>query len=97
MNAQIYNAVVNKNILEFTYDGHFRQVEPHTYGVSKKNNDILSAYQVSGGSKDGKVPDWKLFKLDKIIGLRILENKFTSPRPGYSQNDSRMIKIYCEL
>ena len=97
MNTKICNAISDKQLLEFYYDGHFRKVEPHTFGISKRGNDLLAAYQVSGGSKEGRVPDWKQFNLNKIEGLKVLEETFTSPRTGYVKGDSRMIKIYCEL
>ncbi|MFV2016265.1 MAG: WYL domain-containing protein [Candidatus Heimdallarchaeota archaeon] len=97
MNSQICDAISNKQVLEFSYDGHFRKVEPHTLGVSTKGNDLLAAYQVSGGSKKGKIPDWKQFNLDKIESLNVLEETFDAPRPGYVKGDSRMTRIYCEL
>jgi len=97
MISQICDAIRNKNFLEFYYDGHFRKVEPHTLGVSKKGNDLLSAYQTSGGSKEGKVPDWKQFNLNKIERLNVLPETFSNPRSGYVRDDSRMTKIYCEL
>lgn len=97
MNSQICDAIRNKQVLEFSYNGHFRKVESHTLGVSKRGNDLLAAYQVSGGSKEGKVPDWKQFNLDKIKGLNVLDETFINPRSGYVKGDSRMTKIYCEL
>lgn len=97
MNSQICDASRKKHLLEFYYDGHFRKVEPHTFGVSKRGNDLLAAYQVSGDSKVGKVPDWKQFNLDKIETLKVLDETFSSPRSGYVKGDSRMSEIYCEL
>lgn len=97
MNTMICNAIRSKNLLEFNYDGHYRKVEPHTLGVSKRGNDLLAAYQVEGGSKEGRVPDWKQFNLEKIEGLTVLDETFISPRSGYVRGDSRMTRIYCEL
>lgn len=97
MISQICSAIQNKKLLEFIYDGYFRRVEPHTLGVSKRGNDLLSAYQVSGESKEGKVPDWKQFNLEKIQDLIVLNETFVNPRDGYTKGDSRMIEIYCEL
>lgn len=97
MKAQICDAIRDRKLLEFYYDGHIRKVEPHTLGVSKKGNDLLAAYQVSGGSKDGRVPDWKQFNLEKIESLKTLDEIFYAPRPDYKKGDSRMTEIYCEL
>lgn len=97
MITTICNAIKQRELIEFNYDGFYRKVEPHTLGVSKKGNDLLAAYQVEGGSKEGNVPGWKQFNLEKIERLNVLAESFTTPRPGYTKDDSRMIKIYCEL
>ena len=36
MNQEIIEAIENKNLVEFYYDGELRVVEPHCYGLSKK-------------------------------------------------------------
>jgi len=97
MITTICNAIKQRELIEFYYDGFYRKVEPHTLGVSKKGNDLLAAYQVEGGSKEGKVPEWKQFNLEKIERLNVLAESFTNPRSGYTKDDSRMVKIYCEL
>ncbi|WP_294324487.1 hypothetical protein [uncultured Chryseobacterium sp.] len=97
MKQTIINAIENRNLLEFSYDGHHRVVEPHTFGVSTKGNDSLSAYQVEGTSDQGIVPDWKLFTVTKIMGLKKSDKTFSGTRPGYTKGDSRMSKIYAEL
>lgn len=97
MNQEIIDAIENRNLLEFHYDGHYRLIEPHTFGVSSKGNDTLSAYQTEGTSDRGKVPDWKQFTVSKIVGLKTLENTFSGTREGYTRGDSRMSEIYAEL
>ena len=97
MKKEIIEAIENRNLLQFYYDDNLRIVEPHTFGVSKKGNDVLSAYQTSGTSNKGDVPDWKLFTLSKIQSLKTLEKGFEGEREGYTTGDSRMIEIYTEL
>ncbi len=97
MDTQICKAIENQNLIEFTYDGCYRVVEPHTLGVSKLGKDNLSAYQTEGTSVHGEVPDWKRFTLSKIKGMSVLDETFDGPRPGYVRGDSRMDKIYCEI
>lgn len=92
---EICQAIQNKKVIEFNYDGLQRIVEPHTYGVSSAGNDVLSAYQIRGQSNSG-LPDWKLFTVDKISGLIILDETFTAEQ-GYTRGDSRMTSIYCEI
>lgn len=97
MKKEIIEAIENKKIIEFYYDNHYRIVEPHTFGVSKKGNDTLSAYQIDGSSDKGSVPDWKQFTISKIESMKILNETFIQERDGYTRGDSRMISIYSEL
>lgn len=97
MKQTIIDAIKGRNLLEFSYDGHQRVVEPHTFGVSTKGNDSLSAYQVEGTSDKGVVPDWKLFTISKIVGFKKSDKTFLGTRPEYRKGDSRMSIIYAEL
>ncbi len=97
MKTTIIDAIENRNLLEFYYDGHHRVVEPHTLGISKTGKEQLSAFQVAGQSNRVKVPDWGLFSLDKIEGLTVLSDSFSGTRPGYTAGDSRMTDIFAEL
>lgn len=72
-------------------------MEPHTFGVSSKGNENLSAFQIDGTSESIVVPDWGLFTIDKIVDLKILNESFVGTRPKYTKGDSRMVEIYCEL
>ena len=97
MVSEICKAIENQNLIEFTYDGCYRLVEPHTLGEGKTGKENLSAYQTEGTSLHGNVPDWKLFTLSKIIEMNVLDESFNGPRPGYVRGDSRMVEIYCEI
>lgn len=97
MNDIIIEAIENRKLLEFFYNDHHRVVEPHTFGVSKKGNENLSAFQIDGTSERNNVPDWGLFTIDKIVNLKIRNETFDGARPKYSKGDSRMIEIYKEL
>jgi len=50
MNDIIVEAIENRKLLEFFYNDHYRVVEPHTFGVSKKGNENLSVFQIDGTS-----------------------------------------------
>ncbi|MEA9415424.1 hypothetical protein [Flavobacterium sp. PL02] len=96
MNQEIIEAIENKNLVEFNYDDELRIVEPHCYGLSTKNNEILRAYQVDGYSSSGKM-GWKLYDLAKAEDINILEDSFERSRNGYNQGDKSMSTIYSEL
>ena len=40
-------------------------------------------------SSSGNVPSWHMMKVDKIIGLTVIQSVFSGPRPGYKRGDSR--------
>lgn len=97
MNPLICKAIQEMKRLEFYYDGYYRKVEPHTYGVSKNGSEMLVAFQIRGGSKEGKVHYWKQFNVDKIERINILNEIFKEPRPDYVKGDKKVKLIYCEL
>ena len=41
MNQVICDAIRNRCVLKFTYDGHPRIVEPHAYGLSRARNEVM--------------------------------------------------------
>lgn len=93
----ICEAIQEKNILEFNYNGHARTVEPHAHGISTKGNNCLRCYQVAGGSSSGKTTGWKMMKTDNISALSVSQENFSSPRNGYKKGDKHMSNIFCEL
>lgn len=89
MNRVLCDAIEQRRILRFGYDGVIRLVEPHAYGVSSKGTEVLRAWQRDAG--------WRLFSLAKMGGLEVLEENFEGPRPGYRARDSHMDRIFCAL
>ncbi|HKJ30220.1 MAG TPA: hypothetical protein VKA34_00265 [Balneolales bacterium] len=96
-NPNICSAILHCKIIEFDYGGYHRIVEPHCYGSSKRNNPVIRAYQIGGGSKSGNIPSWRLFKREKMSNEVITNQIFGGPRPGYRKGDKDMTLIYCEL
>lgn len=96
MNNDIINAINDKNLIEFYYEGGNRVVEPHTYGITTADNEGLRAYQISGYSSSGKM-GWKMFDLSKAKRIVILSKSFNKTRQGYKKGDKGMKKIFCEL
>ena len=96
MNIEIENAVAKMKCLEFMYDCYPRIVEPHCYGISTNGNHVIRAFQIAGSSSSGKL-GWRLFDVDKIQDLIILDEYFKNPRPGYARGDKNMKRIIIEL
>ena len=97
MNQVICDAIRNRCVLRFTYDGHPRIVEPHAYGLSHKRREVIRCYQTGGTSRYSKVFDWKLMAVDRIRFLSVTEEHFVGERPKYKRGDKDMSTIFCEL
>lgn len=93
----IEQAIKEHHVLEFTYKGFRRIVEPHTYGVDTKGHRALRAFQIGGGSSSGSAPGWKLFHVDDMNGVRTTGQRFDRARPDYSRGDCAFQVIYAEL
>lgn len=96
MDKQIVQAVVNRQLLQFFYDGGERVVEVHCYGQTSKGNDAIRAFQVRGYSSSGQL-GWRIFTLAKASSLELLEETFDNPRPDYKTGDKGMTLIYAEI
>jgi len=98
MNKDICEAIGNKSIIEFSYKGYKRVVEPHCYGIHKStNNETLCAYQVGGYSSSEIKPPWRLYTISEMSEIVVTDKQFENPRLGYKINDSRMSMIFCQI
>ncbi len=92
----ICDAINQMRLIEFTYHGNPRVVEPHTYGNDTKGHDALRAFQVGGYSSSGSY-DWKMFHISKMMNIQISNLSFSNTRQKYKRNDSGFDTIYCQL
>src|SRR5262245_45170478 len=76
----IRDAIAQQRLLEFTYDGFHRVVEPYLLGSHKGRLQLL-CYQVRGQSASGKIPEWRRMNVGEIAALKILEESFDGQRP----------------
>jgi predicted DNA-binding transcriptional regulator YafY len=93
----IASAIRNRKLLSFSYEGFAREVEPHCLGIDKKGHPALRAFQVAGGSESGEYVGWKMFHVNEIKNLRVLERTFLQPRQGYKRGDTGMKQIQAEI
>jgi hypothetical protein len=77
--SAVRNAILNRDIIEFTYHGYLRIAEPHVYGIKNGKRQIL-VYQVGGLTSSGKLPDWRRVNLDDISGFRVSRGQKFVPR-----------------
>jgi len=87
MDSLIISAINEKKLLEFTYDGLVRIVEPHVYGVTDGKYELL-VYQIRGQSRSGGLPNWRRVILNKVTNMKILDESFSGRRPTPSGKHS---------
>lgn len=92
----IIDAIRNREVLSFTYDGFARVAEPHAVGVSTAGNNVLRCYQTQGGHVTPG-HEWDFCNISKISGLQTTGQHFIGERPGYSRGDKHMTTIFAEL
>ena len=97
MNQVICDTIRDRCVLEFTYQGRPRVVEPHAYGISRASNEVIRCYQTGGTSSSDTVPCWRLMEVSQIESLTVTEEHFVGERPGYAKGDKGMSTIFCEL
>jgi hypothetical protein len=91
------SAVEKHEVLRFVYKGGERIVEPQAFGLDWDGDDVLRAYQISGGSESGEPVGLKLFHVAEMSGLRKTGKNFGNARPEHNPNDSAMRTIYAAL
>ena len=90
-------AIRRRRLLSFSYGGHRRVVEPHIIGTDGKGHMALSAYQVRGGSESGTGVGWKLFHVDELHRVMLLQETFAGPRPDYNRGDKVFASVRAQL
>ena len=90
-------AIGEKRVMQVHYHDFARIIEPHAFGLNKKDRYILRCYQTAGGSVSGSPADWKLLLLDEVKSIAVTETFFPGPRPGYRRGDSAIARIVAEL
>ena len=103
---QIYNAIRDRRVCVIYYEGDepggkgLRVIEPVAFGLSKKGNAVLRAWDREGASHRaylGKkpLPSWRFFRVDKINFIRPTQETFDTPRPNYNPNgDKSMERVF---
>lgn len=83
-------AISKRNLVQFYYDSQddpgTRIVEPHMVAYTKDGNLALSGWYLSGHSASSEGEGWRIYVLEKISNITILDRKFIGTRPGYKPN-----------
>lgn len=98
-NSRVILAIKRNAIVKFYYKGDekekegWRTGEIYAFGESTRGNRVIRVYQTSGTTST-RIPDWKLFLVDKIRSFQHV-GIFETPRPKFNSNgDNSMQKVY---
>lgn len=83
---EVNDAINNRYMVNLWYDDGSgdssgigsRYVAVYVYGVMGSGNEVIRGYQVFGPTRTEK-PQWKLFRLDRIVRWEKTNKKFNSP------------------
>ena len=92
----LIQAIREKRLIRFLYNGKGRIAEPHDYGIQKGSSKLLS-YQVGGESTTGGLPDWRSVDVPKISKLELLEEHFAGNREVPSGQHHSWDKLYARV
>jgi len=93
----ICEAIRNRALLEFKYQGRLRVVAPYCHGVSTRNVEVLRGIQVGGFSSSRGYGFGKLWVVAEMDRPRVLAQTFVPDDPRYNPEDSAMIQIHCRV
>jgi predicted DNA-binding transcriptional regulator YafY len=94
LHNQLLDAIHTRRQISFTYLDKPRIVEPHDYGIQNGSARLLS-YQIGGESSSGRLPNWRIFDVDKMSDFKMLEKTFPGNRPAkkHYQWDKLFIRV----
>jgi hypothetical protein len=95
MHDVICQAIREKRLLELQYAGQARRVAPHVYGIDSAGDELLSCYEVWGGS-DGEPAGWRSLRLAQISVLTLTSKRF-APRPEHQRCDGAIARVFCQV
>jgi len=90
------SAVRSRHIVEFSYDGHQRRVEPYVVWEATDDDWQLGGWSL-GFSASESEPPWRCYNLSKIRDVTISNDTFLGNREGYNRNADRYENACCKL
>ena len=93
----LVQAVSQRSIISFTYDGLPRLVQPATYGTTSTGKSSLRGCLIGGTSRTNSIPCWELYTVAKMQNVTSTGEAFTDfARSGYTKGDSAFVSIVAE-
>jgi len=98
IDSQLRFAIANKRLLELSYTGSVRTIEPHDYGIQHGHDRLLGYQRRASGVAQGKgVKGWRLFDVSKIERCVVLEESFAGSRGASYQRHYTWEVVYARV
>jgi hypothetical protein len=92
---QIWKAIKQRRMMRLVYHDKVRIIEPHDHGILNGSVQLL-AWQVDGASSR-PLPNWILMKVDEMVDLTTLADKFSGGRPTGSGEHVKWDKLFIRV
>ena len=92
MSTRFPDAILQRRVVEFSYEGRTRSVEPHAVGYDSAGELVLHGWELAG-NREG----FRRFSVRSIRMLTVSEKRFAGPRPGYRPDTLPLHRIVCRL
>lgn len=92
MNNLICQAIDNKSIIVFDYNGVKCTVEPHCYGITNNGEEVIYGYQINTDPNK-----WDVFLISKISSLALYGQYFSRARDGFNTDKIGFASINCKI
>jgi hypothetical protein len=93
MDELIRQAIAERRLLAYRYNGQRRVGEPHLYGLWNGQPTLL-VYQTEGTSFAGPYPNWRRCGLSGLSRLTITGRSFANPRLSSNASHSDWSEIW---
>lgn len=91
---EIVKAIRNRKVIKIYYRGGHRVVEPFLIGYHKTTGKLLlRGFFLDGVSSSGEYNTWKLYDVESIDDLEILDDGIVPTREYYNPQDKDMGEI----
>lgn len=105
VNAQnISDIIKSRNEVTINYEGDpehgvapgIRTIQVYVYGLTKAGNPVIRAYQPYGDTAS-EVPEWKMFRLDRIKQWKPTFSIFSKPAPKFNPNGDKSMSVVYDI
>ena len=98
LDEQLRFAIAHRRLIQVSYNGRMRVVEPHDYGILNGSTTLL-VYQLreAGAMPRAKATGWRLFEVSTISACALLEERFPGSRGQSDQQHMTWDELFARV